>query len=228
MALCAARPAVVDSGGTSPRASLSVCAGEPRTLQDGSPRSTGNLRGRFEGSGLNLFLRGVIMWLLVVGPFIAAIVVAIMTVDPVASKRAGGAGGRRDQSSSARDPGFYVAVVLQLARFLGERLRRCCSIPAFQALTIRWWASGLRFGEVAVHSQLRTGQIYGGHLRFLLYAILFRSAVGFLAWIGIEGFEVATPSHRQVAIDRNYRAWGSPSSGMWCSCSAYRPSIRRP
>src|SRR5580692_10431207 len=36
--------------------------------------SYGDLQGRFEGTGLSLFLRGLPMWLLIVGPVIAAIV----------------------------------------------------------------------------------------------------------------------------------------------------------
>src|SRR5215216_5716198 len=37
----------------------------------------GNLDGRFEGSGTRLFLRGFVMWFIVVGPFLAGIITAV-------------------------------------------------------------------------------------------------------------------------------------------------------
>jgi uncharacterized membrane protein YjgN (DUF898 family) len=43
----------------------------------------------------------------------------------------------------------------------------------FQAMVLRWWASGLRFGEMAVASRLRTAQVFGVYARFLCYAFLF-------------------------------------------------------
>ena len=60
--------------------------------------------------------------------------------------------------------------------------------PAFQALTIRWWASGLRFGELAVHSQLRTKQIYGAYLRFLLYSFAFGLVGAIMVGMAIGSF----------------------------------------
>ena len=45
--------------------------------------------------------------------------------------------------------------------------------PVFQAMLLRWWIGGLRFGELTIRSGLRTGQIYGAYLRFLGYGLLF-------------------------------------------------------
>ena len=50
----------------------------------------------------------------------------------------------------------------------------------------RWWASGLRFGEMEVTSRLRTVQVFGIYARFLGYAFLFTLIAG--AAIGIGGF----------------------------------------
>ena len=44
--------------------------------------------------------------------------------------------------------------------------------PVFQAVKLRWWISGLRFGEVAVTSRLRIRQVYRVYLRLLLYLFL--------------------------------------------------------
>jgi uncharacterized membrane protein YjgN (DUF898 family) len=40
-------------------------------------------------------------------------------------------------------------------------------------MVLRWWVSGLRFGDLAVTSRLRTAQVYGVYARFLGYALLF-------------------------------------------------------
>ena len=39
--------------------------------------------------------------------------------------------------------------------------------PAFQAMVLRWWISGLRFGELTVTSHLRTRAVYALYLRFV-------------------------------------------------------------
>ncbi|MGH6725346.1 MAG: DUF898 family protein [Pseudolabrys sp.] len=60
--------------------------------------------------------------------------------------------------------------------------------PAFQALVLRWWSSGLRFGRIEMRSDLRTRQVYGAYMRFLWYAVLF--SIG-LAVIGVPVLLVA-------------------------------------
>jgi uncharacterized membrane protein YjgN (DUF898 family) len=52
--------------------------------------------------------------------------------------------------------------------------------PAFQAMVLRWWISGLRFGELTVTSQLRTRAVYAIYLRFMWIAV----AVGIVLAIG--------------------------------------------
>src|SRR5262245_6968909 len=41
----------------------------------------GNLQGRFEGSATSLFLRGFLMWLVIIGPLIASLVAVIAALD---------------------------------------------------------------------------------------------------------------------------------------------------
>jgi uncharacterized membrane protein YjgN (DUF898 family) len=48
-------------------------------------------------------------------------------------------------------------------------------------MMLRWWTSGLRFGEMAATSRLRTGQMYGLYLRFVGYSMLFGLLVGVAA-----------------------------------------------
>jgi uncharacterized membrane protein YjgN (DUF898 family) len=63
--------------------------------------------------------------------------------------------------------GYAVATLIWLA------LSIAILYPIFQAMVLRWWVSGLRFGQVAVTSRLRTAEVYGVYARFLGYALLF-------------------------------------------------------
>jgi uncharacterized membrane protein YjgN (DUF898 family) len=62
--------------------------------------------------------------------------------------------------------------------------------PAFQALMLRWWSSGLRFGDIEMRSTLRTTQVYGAYMRFLGYAILFSIVAAIIG--GLALFLVGT------------------------------------
>jgi uncharacterized membrane protein YjgN (DUF898 family) len=59
--------------------------------------------------------------------------------------------------------------------------------PIFQAILLRWWVSGLRFGDVAVRSRLRTAQVFGVYARFFGYAALFSVLAGTLIGLGAFG-----------------------------------------
>jgi Na+(H+)/acetate symporter ActP len=50
--------------------------------------------------------------------------------------------------------------------------------PAYQAVVLRWWSSGLRFGDIEIRSRLRMRQVYGAYARFVGYAILFSIVMG--------------------------------------------------
>jgi hypothetical protein len=61
-------------------------------------------------------------------------------------------------------------------------------------MLLRWWIGGLRFGELTIHSGLRTGQIYGAYLRFLGYGLMFVIAaalIGAIASFGLTGVLVS-------------------------------------
>jgi uncharacterized membrane protein YjgN (DUF898 family) len=62
--------------------------------------------------------------------------------------------------------------------------------PAFQALLLRWWTAGLRFGDVAVTSRLRTGQVYRAYFRFLLYGLLFALGLSVISAVAFGVVEV--------------------------------------
>lgn len=141
----------------------------------------GNLPGRFEGSGWQLFMRGLLLWALAVVPFVIGTMASILAVDwTVFSSAAGGV----DTSSRLEASGLGGAVVL--AALTGAWLLLSVSIlyPIFQTIVLRWWISGLRFGDIAVKSQLRTGQVYAVYARFVAWAAVFTVVAGCLLGIG--------------------------------------------
>jgi uncharacterized membrane protein YjgN (DUF898 family) len=142
--------------------------------------SYGDLQGRFEGSGLSLFLRGLPMWLLIVGPIIVAIVAITGLIDWDALRTAIAQG---DDNAGNRliehSPQLELAVAIVSAAAGISVLAVVLLYPLFQAVKLRWWISGLRFGEVAVASRLRTGKVYRVYLRLILYLML----LGLLAGI---------------------------------------------
>jgi len=68
---------------------------------------------------------------------------------------------------------FYDAVGVLVAAAVVSVVMVAVLYPVFQAMLLRWWIGGLRFGELTIRSGLRTGQIYGAYLRFLGYGLLF-------------------------------------------------------
>jgi uncharacterized membrane protein YjgN (DUF898 family) len=135
----------------------------------------GNLQGRFEGSGVSLLLRGSLLWFLAVVPFAAGLVATLRAID---WSTLAAAPSRDDLSNWLEASGLAGAVVY--AGLTGTWLVLSFAIlyPIFQAMVLRWWTSGLRFGDVIVTSRLRTAQVFGVYARFLLYAFLFTLAAG--------------------------------------------------
>ena len=139
----------------------------------------GDLRGRFVGSGTRLFLQGVIMWLLVIGPLLVGVVNMIAAVDWKALAAAVSADGpsalgRVDSLS----PNFPSAITFMVIAGFWSFLAAAFLYPVFQAMVLRWWVSGLRFGEMSAASRLRTGQMYGLYLRFVGYSFVFSLVAG--------------------------------------------------
>jgi uncharacterized membrane protein YjgN (DUF898 family) len=141
----------------------------------------GDVRGRFTGSGTSLFLRGFVMWLLVVGPLLAGLIFAIGSISWTALAEAIERGGDnvigRIESVS---PNFGAALAFISIASTWSFIAAPLLYPAFQAMMLRWWTSGLRFGEMAATSRLRTAQMYGLYLRFMGYSILLLLVIGVL------------------------------------------------
>jgi uncharacterized membrane protein YjgN (DUF898 family) len=144
--------------------------------------SYGDLHGRFEGSGLSLFWRGLPIWLLVVGVPIFAIGGMARLIDwtMLGNELAASQGGDDSMNTLIKNnPQLREAIGIVIAAFSASVLVGVVLYPVFQAVKLRWWISGLRFGEVAVTSRLRIRQVYRVYLRLLLYLFL----LGLLAGI---------------------------------------------
>ncbi len=134
----------------------------------------GDLAGRFEGRGISLLLRGFPIWLLVVGPLLLAVYTFVDAVDWKALADTLHQGGddmmaRLEGSNSGF--GMVVAFAMLMA---GVAVTAAALLyPAFQAIVLRWWSSGLRFGDVELRSKLRMRDVYGAYARFLGYALAF-------------------------------------------------------
>lgn len=135
----------------------------------------GNLPGRFEGSGLRLLLRGVALWFLAVVPFAGGLLAMLLAVNWHALATAPASD---DLSSWLEASGLAGAAVYAGLTGIWLLLSVALLYPIFQAIVLRWWASGLRFGDVAVTSRLRTAQVYRVYARFLAYAFLFTLVAG--------------------------------------------------
>ncbi|MGA8498299.1 MAG: DUF898 family protein [Xanthobacteraceae bacterium] len=149
--------------------------------------SYGDLQGRFEGSGLSLFLRGLPMWLLIVGPIIVALTVFSALIDWDALGRLlqkGDDDAIAEMMGTMLGPGLATAVVCLTVSVVSVPLL----YPVFQAVKLRWWISGLRFGEVTVASRLRIGQVYRVYLRLLLYLLLLGLLAGIMGGLIVFAF----------------------------------------
>jgi uncharacterized membrane protein YjgN (DUF898 family) len=71
--------------------------------------------------------------------------------------------------------------------------------PVFQAMVLRWWASGLRFGELSTKSHLRTGNVYGAYARFIGLSLAYSLAVGTLMGmvLGLVGVTLGSDSENK-------------------------------
>jgi uncharacterized membrane protein YjgN (DUF898 family) len=147
----------------------------------------GELQGHFVGSATRLFFRGFVFWLLVIGPLILGLMVAFGAVDWNALGEAYRRG-PREMFNGAEGAGAATAAAFAALAVGWSLIAMAVLYPAFQAMVLRWWMSGLRFGAFTVTSHLRTGAVYGLYWRFvrvsLMFAIVPAIAAGAIYGIG--------------------------------------------
>ena len=142
----------------------------------------GDLQGEFVGSGTRLFLRGVLFWMVVVGPLLLGLVAAVGQVDWDAF---GGAMRRGGDDVMSRIEGVAPALVVAALSVAWSLIAIALLYPAFQAMVLRWWLSGLRFGALTVTSRLSTRAVYRLYGRFAWLALLAAIALGIAAFIAV-------------------------------------------
>jgi uncharacterized membrane protein YjgN (DUF898 family) len=147
----------------------------------------GDMPGRFDGTGTSLFLRYIVLWLILVVP--AALMLARVSaadwsllVTQIAQSARGGTKASPTMSAAALALVFAPLWII----FVGMLLA-----PAYEAIVMRWWLSGVRFGEIALTSNLRKRSVYGIYLRFLLGMFLLSIAGGIVGGV-IAGFVATT------------------------------------
>lgn len=161
----------------------------------------GDLSGEFVGSGSALFLRGAPIWLLVVAPIIVALSKLAIMIDWEGLNNArlrGDTDAMANIMGAFLNHGFGV-----VATAVGFSITAAVLLyPLFQAMVLRWWISGLRFGAMTVSSRLRTAQVYRVYLRFILFVLLFTLLV--MAGATLAGFALGAlfaPHHDAAFSD---------------------------
>ena len=151
----------------------------------------GDVAGQFVGREGVLLLRGIPIWVAIVAPVMAGLSAAAAVLDWPAVTQA-----------LELDHGFMDALVVTKNFGLGMGLAGggvalslfmwVVLYPAFQAIVMRWWLSGLRLGGATVASDLRMRQYYGAYLRCLLYVMVLSIVSGAVALLATKMSFAAT------------------------------------
>lgn len=134
----------------------------------------GDLAGHFGAPGWRLFVKGLPMWFLVVAPLALTVGAFIEVVDWAALAEAAEQGGDDVMARiEGSNPGLAAVIVFAMLMGGVSVAMAALLYPAFQAVILRWWSSGLSFGAIEMRSHLRMRQVYGAYARFVGYALLF-------------------------------------------------------
>jgi uncharacterized membrane protein YjgN (DUF898 family) len=148
----------------------------------------GDLRGAFVQTGTRLFLRGFPIWLLGVGSIAVVVGMSYAVMAMVQWQEAMEVLYQDGLTAADIDQNAALAVV-SIALLIGTPIVAFVILyPAFQAVVLKWWLQGIRFGEIAVTTRLRKRQMYGVYLRFLLLAMVVGLAIAALVAVIVFGF----------------------------------------
>ncbi len=142
----------------------------------------GDLRGEFTGSGTRLFFRGVLLWFVAIAPFVLGLSIAGAMFDATAVGEAARQGGASALDAAGTGPAAAAAILATLWLVVAIALL----YPAFQAMVLRWWISGLRFGALTATSHLRTGTVYGLYWRFVWMSLALAAVVGTVGFFAAQ------------------------------------------
>jgi uncharacterized membrane protein YjgN (DUF898 family) len=146
----------------------------------------GDLTGHFEASARALFLRGFPLWLFTIGPVFGGIAAATSVIDWPALAEAVNAGGSGlAERIEATNPNYVTAIIFLIGVAIWSVVAAAAFYPAFQGMILRWWISGIRFGDLSVSSDLYIGHIYRAYARFLVYGLMFAGGCVIVASVGL-------------------------------------------
>jgi uncharacterized membrane protein YjgN (DUF898 family) len=129
------------------------------------------------------------MWLVVIGPLIASLVAFILALDIALLRELASTD---DDAALTRlieaHPSAAFASAFGIGALIWAMLAGMLLYPVFQAMVLRWWSSGLRFGDMTANSTLRTGEVYATYLRYIGWSMVFSTIVTFaLLVVGAAG-----------------------------------------
>jgi hypothetical protein len=140
----------------------------------------GKLGGSFAASGGRLFMRGVLIWILIVAPVVVGLVAAASMANWPDVMRAMSLGtvGRAAGALPADD---RVRIWLGIGGVSLSFIFGIVLYPAYQAIAMRWWLGGLRLGGVTIATDLLTRRYYFAYLRYLGDVVLYTLVMGIVA-----------------------------------------------
>jgi uncharacterized membrane protein YjgN (DUF898 family) len=159
----------------------------------------GTLQGSFAGTGTSLFFRGILLWLIVIGPLLAGAIFALGTVNWLGLAAVAGSGADLAEQLAILQSELAAAVVIASSALGWSVLAAALLYPAYRAIVLRWWISGLRLGEATAASRLGAGEIYRVYLRFIGYSVLFGMLAVMLSGVALVAFGGLTPSFGKSA-----------------------------
>lgn len=125
----------------------------------------GNLPGRFEATGGQLFARGWFLWLLswlLVGGVTAAIVSTVRVMMKLQT-------GAQTQTLASQ---VVVNLVVVGAALFIALVASVFILAMYRAIEWRWWISGVRFGDVSFESDVRLGRLTGLYWKVVGWSLL--------------------------------------------------------
>jgi uncharacterized membrane protein YjgN (DUF898 family) len=143
-------------------------------------------------------------------------------------KRAGSASEFVTQLETT-NPAVYTTIVISIIAVSVSIVFAAILYPVFQAMILRWWISGLRFGSLTVRSHLRTAQIYRAYLRFLWYGLLFTIAMGIAGAViygSVNGMLTAVKSRQFAEIAKAITGLGLYVATMLGFSAIYQGTVR--
>jgi uncharacterized membrane protein YjgN (DUF898 family) len=160
----------------------------------------GDAKGRFEGSAFGLFFRGLLMWLLVMVPMVFGLFASVGSIQWGQLAEALQRGG--DVMADLESAGVTSAVIYGLMAIGWGVVMAALLYPIFQAMMLRWWISGLRFGRITLSSRLRTAGVYAAYVRFMWYGLVAGIVIAIVATMGLLGISLTeTAGQRSKAAE---------------------------